>query len=148
MINLKDFQIDQSESSSEKTIHKFEFLRREAKNAKRAPFRIVSPRQTTKADVLYVPGVNLQLITQERDHKDAHNRACPVLEFFAHRRQKYRFSIIRNLVAQSARSHHGGLLWADAPQNSCGMSSMSVHIGTASSWGRVDTSVTSYWLLR
>jgi hypothetical protein len=47
----------------------------------RAPFRIVSPRQTTKADVLYVPGVNLQLITQERDHKDAHNRACPVFVY-------------------------------------------------------------------
>ena len=44
-------------------------------------FRIVSPRQTTKADVLYVPGVNLQLITQERDHKDAHNRACPVFVY-------------------------------------------------------------------
>ena len=37
----------------------------------------VSPRQTTKEHVLYVPGVNLQLITQERDHKDPSQITAP-----------------------------------------------------------------------
>jgi len=41
----------------------------------------VSPRQTTKADVLYVPGVNLQLITQERDHKDPSQITAPHMTF-------------------------------------------------------------------
>ena len=47
----------------------------------RALVRIVSPRQTTKADVLYVPGVNLQLITQERDHKDPSQITAPHMTF-------------------------------------------------------------------
>ena len=41
----------------------------------------LSPRQTTKADVLYVPGVNLQLITQERDHKDPSQITAPHMTF-------------------------------------------------------------------
>ena len=41
----------------------------------------VSPRQTTKAHVLYVPGVNLQLITQERDHKDPSQITAPHMTF-------------------------------------------------------------------
>ena len=41
----------------------------------------ISPRQTTKAHVLYVPGVNLQLITQERDHKDPSQITAPHMTF-------------------------------------------------------------------
>jgi len=41
----------------------------------------LSPRQTTKAHVLYVPGVNLQLITQERDHKDPSQITAPHMTF-------------------------------------------------------------------